>query len=1310
MKTIKKSLILSLTLMLTTVSAFAAGDVWYISTSGTSSTTGNAGSKENPWNLVTGLKHRTSGNIVKPGDIVYLRGGTYTITGNITSDLQGNLSNPIEVRVAPGEYAKIDLKNGYNLQIEGKYTHYYDFEVMNSSLDRGGKNTDPKKPPIRGTLRVGNYVGTTGVKLINLFVHDLAVGISFWVGAYNSEIYGCIIYNNGYDAKDRNHGHGIYVQNLAESAKLISDNIIFNQFGYGIHAYTEDTSVNKLCALDIQRNISFNNGTSSRWERSEPNITVRNASKKFPAKIINITQNHFFHSSGLNEVNVELGKSIDNMTHEDLTFSNNYIKGGSWALSIDKWKPVTANKIAVTKNQILCLKLVSISSSNTASDFNMTSNRYYSSNTSPFSIGTSSKTFSQWKSAGYDNGTGVNESTLSNYNTPLSTQILVNNNKYESGRANIVVYNWGKSPSVSVDLSGIGFCCGDQYEIYNVQDSSSRKNSPFGPPVVTGFYAGEVTKTNIPTPSSSTGIPPILPIGITNPSEINHKITASEGFNVFVIRKVNSGREIEITGNVTWNTCATVHGTFIINPGATLTVQSAFISLTPTSSIIVKPGGKLVITGGSKLTSACDGKLWKGIVVLGTNATPQNESNKGTVIISGGTIEHAMIAINAYLETGPPVVSSGGGIIKAEFANFINNHQSIIYRPYENKNSNGAIIDNEGMFKVCNFTINNNNYFTANGLQFNWHIYMHGVRGIDFWGCKFSNSSNPNPPYRGTGINASSSGFRLNEYCYTYLWEDCNCLPISSTPTVFEYLSNGFYVSNSNGNYKVSADVCEFKNVTCGATFSTFNNFQFIRSKFNNFRDGLISNYSTGYQIEENNFWNNTTTVNSYALSILHSGSANNLVYSNNISNVGTGIYVDGENFNIFDRTGLLIVCNKFENCKDGIFLNWGSTISENQGSILKGVDNCFINTNRSLHIGAMSNPYDFHYYHSNSNSCYTPVNNYFYLGGTIIGNANSNPCEPTFCHFSKSKNNDPQQDLSINSYIEMQTQRDQLLNQFEANGYGYILKNYQSGVFPEELIMEALLFSGKISELNDKMRELSDNSISNILGDSILNTNMLKAWYNVVRTPIAKYLLAETHFFTNDYELADAVLYSIPDMFVFSEKDYAEHANYMLFHNFKKQLQLSERDWSDLNESEISYLQRIADANTGRSSAMAQGVLCFFYQICYELEIPKTVEIPDLTPKFTKDEQTEPIIVNESGLSIYPNPAQTEIIVSINKSDVYLKHIELYDSFGQMIIKKIINKSIEIIKIDNILDGIYVIKVYLNNNETIIQKFVKQQ
>ena len=52
-----------------------------------------------------------------------------------------------------------------------------------------------------------------GTKLINLVIHDTRQGIGIWQEALDSEAYGNLIYYNGFQASDRGHGHGIYVQN-----------------------------------------------------------------------------------------------------------------------------------------------------------------------------------------------------------------------------------------------------------------------------------------------------------------------------------------------------------------------------------------------------------------------------------------------------------------------------------------------------------------------------------------------------------------------------------------------------------------------------------------------------------------------------------------------------------------------------------------------------------------------------------------------------------------------------------------------------------------------------------------------------------------------------------------------------------------------------------------------------------------------------------------------------------------------------------------------------------------------------------------
>src|SRR5262249_17532162 len=194
------------------------------------SSSGGDGSVGRPWDLATALAHPS---LVKPGDTIWLRGGTYR--GSFTSTLTGTSGAPIKVRQHPGERATIDGNHDGNeatLIIMGSFTWYWGFEVTNSDPTRTSATT--AYPPRRGE---GVNVFGPGTKLINLVVHDTSQGIGSATPAENSELYGNLIYYNGYDNPGtRGHGHGIYVQNQTGTKRIV-DNMIFEQFGWGIHAY-----------------------------------------------------------------------------------------------------------------------------------------------------------------------------------------------------------------------------------------------------------------------------------------------------------------------------------------------------------------------------------------------------------------------------------------------------------------------------------------------------------------------------------------------------------------------------------------------------------------------------------------------------------------------------------------------------------------------------------------------------------------------------------------------------------------------------------------------------------------------------------------------------------------------------------------------------------------------------------------------------------------------------------------------------------------------------------------------------------------
>jgi len=226
-------------LALAAISASAAE--YYVAPNGTPRGTGT---NDSPWDLASTLAGQRP---VKPGDIVWLRGGVYANFAGDDQKLQpfvvklaGTPEKPIIVRACKGERATID--GGLNVVAPANYLWLWDLEVAPA----------PDREVIRETKVAGSHPadlgpggGVTissgkGCKYINLVVqNNSGGGFGFWTPAQDSEIYGCIVVNNGWKGPDRNHGHCIYTQNK-DGTKTIANCILTTRWGdgqYTMHAY-----------------------------------------------------------------------------------------------------------------------------------------------------------------------------------------------------------------------------------------------------------------------------------------------------------------------------------------------------------------------------------------------------------------------------------------------------------------------------------------------------------------------------------------------------------------------------------------------------------------------------------------------------------------------------------------------------------------------------------------------------------------------------------------------------------------------------------------------------------------------------------------------------------------------------------------------------------------------------------------------------------------------------------------------------------------------------------------------------------------
>lgn len=484
---------------------------FYVSPSGTPR--GN-GSQKNPWDLQTALNQPP---VVRAGDTIWLRGGEYrpaaaSSTG-FTSTLGGGSNAPIIVRQYRGERATLREVARFTgpssvrqtiLYIFGSNTWFWGFEAASSSttrvIDDSGSNPTPAELPLPSGVEV---VGPN-IKLINLVVHDARGGLGLWAAATNCEVYGCIVYNNGWSAPDRGHGHGIYTQNL-NGTKRLSDNIVFNHFGLGIHGYTVNSFLQNYL---IERNAIFDNAhfAASPHVAAGEQILFGGGTK---IKNLRILNNYLYQALDLH--GAMLTPDYGAIANNNVTIAGNYIAGGSgggnYLVSVRLYDSLvfTDNTLYSTNGSLLRLRAVP--------GYTVDNNAYYGNADAGFRNDHTQSDFAEWRAA-----TGFDAHSRYFQGVKPPNKVFVNVNAYEPKRANIIVYNWSKASSVMADVSRV-LGVGDVYEVRNAQDW-------FAAPVLRGTYKGgglDLPMTNLTV---------AIPTGWTDTNAVPR--TGRE-FNVFVL-------------------------------------------------------------------------------------------------------------------------------------------------------------------------------------------------------------------------------------------------------------------------------------------------------------------------------------------------------------------------------------------------------------------------------------------------------------------------------------------------------------------------------------------------------------------------------------------------------------------------------------------------------------------------------------------------------------------------------------------------------------------------------------------------------
>ena len=406
---------------------------------------------------------------------------------------------------------------GNTFEVNGNTTIYRDFEVYNSNPNRSFVTSGPG-----GYLRDGDGVTVFGddLKFINMVVHDNLDGFFLAEIADNTEVYGSIIYNNGHVASDRPHGHGLYIQNDI-GRKTISDVISFNNFALGMKAYGANLGHSNRVYFDGV--TSFNNGSPGYFPNNPtpfPTDTNRRygnmeiGSDFYPSDDVSVTNSYLYHQPGtvVEIPGLSLGRAPSG-GNTNAAIRNNYFAEPGDPISFNLWSfvQVTGNTFYHYENSYG--KIALIRGSNTGITWD--NNTYFSPSAILNCIGGNKRVpfyafgatgtcgaggsldFNEWKQA-----TGFDANSTFNTVKPTGNKTFVRANRYQTGRANITIFNWDKSNTVAVDLANAGLLPGQRFEIRNVQDY-------FGAPVLSNQTYTVGTSLTLPM----TGLSVAAPIG-----------------------------------------------------------------------------------------------------------------------------------------------------------------------------------------------------------------------------------------------------------------------------------------------------------------------------------------------------------------------------------------------------------------------------------------------------------------------------------------------------------------------------------------------------------------------------------------------------------------------------------------------------------------------------------------------------------------------------------------------------------------------------------------------------------------------------
>ena len=794
-----------------------------------------------------------------------------------------------------------------------------------------------------------------------------------------------------------------------------------------------------------------------------------------------------------------------------------------------------------------------------------------------------------------------------------------------------------------------------------------------------------------------------------------------------------------IANNNPWNSPIHAVGDIIIPSGKTLTIRNV-VKCNRNVSIIVEPGGKLIIDGGT-LTSGCDGELWQGIRILGDAGDKQQYPQyQGMVEMkNGATIENAECAIrvggepavgliyNLATGTTSPVDlttlhdNQGGGIVIATGAKFINNKQAIRINPYRRMLSGSLEARNASSFTRCDFIVNDNAYFRVDSN--NKQAALYGVKDIPFYGCNFwDEQTKSRSADFGTGIYAGNNANVIVGKTTTAI------------PCRFQNYKTAIAVYGT-GVHQVVVSHTNFQDN--GRSISLYNSFNpyiaschFQSIGWQSDHCGIRLKHCNQYTVANNQFNGNV----GIGVHIIGNTEDNNKVKNNTFQHLCIGCYVDNLNGQTSANlrllpynTGLQFLCNDYIGNAEDIRLSNSANMRCHQGNANNAAGNCFSGDVHVHNLSIRNLPYYYHYFLTPP--CQNPTGT---REPTIILTDQNNP----FTTQSEAA------DGCGGHYGYIGAAYEDMVEQHEMS---YYEERYSalSAAFAELMATRGNGSSGggknqlpdssiyyKLTDLKEQLTDCCSDAISLLSRDTNgLDSDQYRIWLARMESIYCDYLIAESYAQDGNWAMMSAVLTNITNK-------YGVPPLHSVI--FAACMQIKAR-WENFDttqlQADVDYLANVAAGDWGYIADWAASILKSSLE-GYKIDEPA---IPGwesdarcnwVTPIMSApnsgkdDNKTEnqnranqpaddPLSTSspsdlKAEITLIPNPTTGELRITSN--GLTLSVVEVFDVVGKNLFYfSTINNTQATLNIESLHSGLYFVKITTEDGMQQMKKIVKE-